>query len=137
MTTEPNFEELPSYIAKKGEEFMSNGQIKHFIHKLNVWREQLVFEAENTINHIQEDSTPVAETNDIATIEEEFAREPRTRDRERKLSTDIVETLHIIDSGDYGYCKTCGIEIGLERLEARPTADQCIDCKTISEKKEI
>jgi DnaK suppressor protein len=92
MTAEPNFEEIPSYIAKKGEEFMSNGQLKHFIHKLNVWREQLVFEAENTINHIQEDSAPVA---------------------------------------------TCGIEIGLERLEARPTADQCIDCKTISEKKEI
>ena len=137
MTTEPNFEEVPSYIAKKGEEFMNNGQIKHFVHKLNVWREQLVYEAENTINHIQEDSAPVADTNDRATIEEEFALELRTRDRERKLISKIDKTLHVIDMGEYGYCKTCGIEIGLKRLEARPTADQCIDCKTISEKKEI
>ena len=137
MTTEPNFEEVPSYIAKKGEEFMNNGQIKHFVHKLNVWREQLVYEAENTINHIQEDSSPVADKNDRATIEEEFALELRTRDRERKLISKIDKTLHVIDMGEYGYCKTCGIEIGLKRLEARPTADQCIDCKTISEKKEI
>ena len=137
MTTEPNFNEIPAYIPKKGEDFMSKGQIKHFIHKLNVWRDQLVYEAENTINHIQEDSTPVADINDRATIEEEFALELRTRDRERKLINKIDKTLHMIDMGDYGYCKTCGIEITLQRLEARPTADQCIDCKTISEKKEI
>ena len=116
---------------------MSNGQLKHFIHKLNVWRDQLVYEAENTINHIQEDSALVADINDRATIEEEFALELRTRDRERKLISKIDKTLHIIDMGEYGYCKTCSIEIGLKRLEARPTADQCIDCKTISEKKEI
>ncbi len=116
---------------------MNNGQLKHFIHKLNVWREQLVYEAENTINHIQEDSAPVADINDRATIEEEFTLELRTRDRERKLISKIDKTLHIIETGEYGYCKTCGIEISLERLEARPTADQCIDCKTISEMKEI
>jgi DnaK suppressor protein len=116
---------------------MSKGQLKHFIYKLNVWRDQLVYEAENTINHIQEDSAPVADINDRATIEEEFALELRTRDRERKLINKIDKTLHTIDIGDYGYCKTCGIEITLKRLEARPTADQCIDCKTISEKKEI
>ena len=72
MTTEPNFE-IPAYIPQKDEDFMSQGQLKHFIHKLDVWRNQLVFEAENTINHIQEDSTPVADINDRATIEEEFA----------------------------------------------------------------
>lgn len=137
MTTEPNFEEIPAYIPKKDEEFMSQDQLKHFIDKLGVWRDQLVFEAENTINHIQEDSTPVADINDRATIEEEFALELRTRDRERKLIGKIDKTLHLIEMGDYGYCKTCGIEISLQRLEARPTADQCIDCKTISEKKEI
>ena len=85
MITEPNFNEIPAYIPKKGEDFMSKGQLKHFIHKLNVWRDQLVFEAENTINHIQEDSAPVSDNNDRATIEEEFALELRTRDRERKL----------------------------------------------------
>ena len=137
MIAEPNFEEIPAYIPQKDEEFMNQGQLEHFIHKLGVWRNQLVFEAENTINHIQEDSTPVADINDRATIEEEFALELRTRDRERKLIAKIDKTLHLIDMGDYGYCKTCGIEITLQRLEARPTADQCIDCKTISEKKEI
>ena len=124
-------------FPKSVKNLCQNGQIKHFIHKLNVWRDQLVFEAENTINHIQEDSAPVADINDRATIEEEFALELRTRDRERKLINKIDKTLHTIDKGDYGYCKTCGIEITLQRLEARPTADQCIDCKTISEKKEI
>ena len=137
MTTEPNFNEIPSYIVKKGEDFMSDGQLKHFIHKLNVWRDQLVFEAENTITHIKEDSAPVADINDRATIEEEFALELRTRDRERKLISKIDKTLHIMDIGEYGYCNTCGVEIALNRLEARPTADQCIDCKTVSEKKEI
>ena len=72
LMTDPNFDEIPAYIPKKGEEFMSSGQLKHFIHKLNVWRDQLVSEAESTINHIQEDSTPVADINDRATIEEEL-----------------------------------------------------------------
>ena len=102
MTTEPNFNEIPAYIPKKSEDFMSDGQIKHFVHKLNVWRNQLVFEAENTINHIQEDSAPVADINDRATIEEEFALELRTRDRERKLINKIDKTLHIMDIGEYG-----------------------------------
>ena len=95
MTSEPNFNEIPAYIPKKGEKFMSKGQLKHFIHKLNVWRDQLVYEAENTINHIQEDSTPVADDSDRATIEEEFAIELRTRDRERKLINKNMEYLHI------------------------------------------
>ena len=100
MTTEPNFNEILAYIPKKGEEFMSKGQQKHFIHKLNVWREQLVFEAENTINHIQEDSAPVADINDRATIEEEFALELRTRDRERKLINKIDKI--IVTFNEYG-----------------------------------
>jgi len=137
MTSEPNFDEILSYVPKKNEEFMSTGQIEHFVNKLNVWRAQLVFEAETTINHIQEDSAPVSDDNDRATIEEEFALELRTRDRERKLINKIDKTLHLIVTGDYGYCKTCGIEIALNRLEARPTADQCIDCKTVEERKEI
>ncbi len=137
MTQEPNFDEFKDYTPKKGEDFMSENQLKHFVDKLNVWREQLVLEAESTINHIQENSSPVADINDRATIEEEFALELRTRDRERKLINKIDKTLHLIELGDYGYCKTCGIEIALNRLEARPTADQCIDCKTVEERKEI
>ena len=74
--------------------------------------------------------------NDRATQEEEFALALRTRDRERKLIRKIDKSIAEIDSGDYGFCETCGVEIGLRRLEARPTATQCIDCKTLSEIKE-
>lgn len=135
--SEPNFQDIPAYKPAKDEEFMSEGQIAHFKAKLNAWRDQLINDAESTITHIQEDSSQVADINDRATLEEEFALELRTRDRERKLISKIEKTLHLIELGDYGYCKTCGIEISLERLEARPTADECIDCKTIAERKEI
>ena len=135
--SEPDFENIPAYKPAKNEEFMSSGQVDHFKSKLNSWKDQLVSDAESTITHIQEDSNQVADINDRATLEEEFALELRTRDRERKLITKIEKTLHLIELGDYGYCKTCGAEISLVRLEARPTADECIDCKTIAEKKEV
>ena len=135
--SEPDFQDIPAYKPTKNEDFMSVGQIDHFKAKLNAWMSQLISDAESTINHIQEDSNQVADINDRATLEEEFALELRTRDRERKLIAKIEKTLHIIELGDYGYCKTCGAEISLVRLEARPTADECIDCKTIAERKEV
>jgi len=58
------------------------------------------------------------------------------RDRERRLIKKITETIAKIDSGDYGYCESCGVEIGLERLQARPTANLCVECKTIEEIRE-
>ena len=132
-----DYQNLPDYSPKANEEFMSAEQLNHFKAKLGVWRDQLVDDAESTITHIQEDATQVADINDRATLEEEFALELRTRDRERKLISKIDRTLHTIEMGDYGYCKTCGAEIALVRLEARPTADECIDCKTIAEKREV
>ncbi|HIM54136.1 MAG TPA: RNA polymerase-binding protein DksA [Gammaproteobacteria bacterium] len=135
--SEPDFQDIPAYKPAKNEEFMSAGHIEHFQIKLNTWRKQLISDAESTITHIQEDSNQVADINDRATLEEEFALELRTRDRERKLISKIEKTLHIIELGDYGYCKTCGAEISSVRLEARPTADECIDCKTIAERKEV
>ncbi|HIF47716.1 RNA polymerase-binding protein DksA [Candidatus Thioglobus sp.] len=135
--SQTDYQNLPNYSPKANEEFMSADQLNHFKAKLGVWRDQLVDDAESTINHIQEDSTQVADINDRATLEEEFALELRTRDRERKLIAKIDKTLHTIEMGDYGYCKTCGAEIALVRLEARPTADECIDCKTIAEKREV
>tara|TARA_B100001079_G_scaffold252771_1_gene246153 strand:+ start:389 stop:799 length:411 start_codon:yes stop_codon:yes gene_type:complete len=135
--SKPSFGDILDYKQAKNEGFMSESQLDHFKNKLNAWRDQLVRDAKSTINHIQEDSTQVADINDRATLEEEFALELRTRDRERKLISKIDKTLHIIEVGDYGYCKTCGAEIALVRLEARPTADECIDCKTIAEKKEV
>jgi DnaK suppressor protein len=135
--SEPDFQDIPAYKPTKNEDFMSVDQTAHFKAKLNAWMNQLISDAESTINHIQEDSNQVADINDRATLEEEFALELRTRDRERKLIGKIEKTLHIIELGDYGYCKTCGAEISLVRLEARPTADECIDCKTIAERKEV
>ncbi len=135
--SDPDFQDIPAYKLGKNEEFMSSAQLEHFKNKLTKWKEQLINDAESTINHIQEDSQQVADDNDRATLEEEFALELRTRDRERKLISKIDKTLHTIELGDYGYCKTCGAEISLQRLEARPTADECIDCKTVAEKREV
>ena len=74
--------------------------------------------------------------NDRATQESEFSLELRARDRERKLIKKIDEALKEIESGSYGFCESCGIEIGIRRLEARPTATLCIDCKTLDEIRE-
>jgi DnaK suppressor protein len=133
----PDFQDIKNYKPSKNEEFMNPKQLSHFKKKLTIWRNQLVNDAKSTINHIQEDSNKVADIIDRATLEEEFALEFRTRDRERKLINKIDKTLHEIELGNYGYCKTCGAIISLLRLEARPTASECIDCKTIAEKKEI
>lgn len=124
------------YQEKPGEEYMSDEQYAHFQKILEAWRDQLRAEVDRTMSHMQDEAANFPDPVDRASQEEEFALELRTRDRERKLIKKIEKTLGLIESGDFGYCKTCGIEIGIRRLEARPTADQCIDCKTLSEIKE-
>lgn len=124
------------YQPAAEEEYMNNAQLAHFRKILLDWKEQLISEAESTKSYIQDESTAMPDINDRATQEEEFALALRTRDRERKLIRKIDKSIAEIDSGDYGFCETCGVEIGLRRLEARPTATQCIDCKTLSEIKE-
>lgn len=135
IQTERDFVFKP-YQLIEGEEYMNDVQSEHFRNILIAWKEQLLSEAESTKSYIQDESTAMPDINDRATQEEEFALALRTRDRERKLIRKIDKSLADIDSGDYGFCQTCGIEIGLRRLEARPTATQCIDCKTLSEMKE-
>ncbi len=93
-------------------------------------------EVDRTVNHLQEDATNFADPSDRASQEEEFSLELRTRDRERKLINKIGKAMDTIDEDDYGYCNACGVEIGIRRLEARPTATLCIDCKTLAEIKE-
>ena len=93
-------------------------------------------EVDRTVHHMQDDAANFPDPNDRATQEEEFALELRTRDRERKLIKKINESLSDLDAGTYGYCETCGVEIGVKRLEARPTATLCIDCKTLDEIRE-
>lgn len=124
------------YQPAAEEEYMNDTQLAHFRKILLDWKEQLISEAESTKSYIQDESTAMPDINDRATQEEEFALALRTRDRERKLIRKIDKSIAEIDSGDYGFCETCGVEIGVRRLEARPTATQCIDCKTLSEIKE-
>ena len=124
------------YKEKAGEEYMNPKQATHFRQLLLNWRRELMEEVDRTVHHMQDDAANFPDPNDRATQEEEFALELRTRDRERKLIKKINESLAALDAGTYGYCEMCGIEIGIKRLEARPTATLCIDCKTLDEIRE-
>jgi len=124
------------YTEKKGEDYMGAEQTEHFREILNAWKRDLMEEVDRTVHHMQDEASNFPDPSDRASQEEEFALELRTRDRERKLIRKIDEAILSLDSGDYGYCDVCGIEIGVRRLEARPTATQCIDCKTLDEIKE-
>lgn len=124
------------YVAKKGEEYMNPKQQAHFRKILEDWKAELSRDIDNTVHAMQEEATLFADPNDRASQESDMALELRNRDRERKLIKKIDETIGKIESGDYGYCESCGVEIGLKRLEARPTATLCIDCKTLDEIRE-
>ena len=127
---------IAPYQPKKNEEYMSEGQLEHFRQILLAWKEELMSEVDRTLNTMQDENTALPDVNDRAAQKEEFANELRTRDRERKLIRKIEQSIEAIKNDDYGFCETCGIEIGLRRLEARPTATLCIDCKTLAEIKE-
>ena len=127
---------ISSYKGRKGEKYMSAAMKKHFNSVLIEWREHLREEMQKTFDHLKNKGESYADPIDRASQEEEFAFELRTRDRERKLINKIAGSLEQIKQDDYGYCYACGIEIGVKRLEARPTATHCIDCKTLDEIKE-
>lgn len=124
------------YKRRSGEDYMNASQVEHFRSLLKNWMYELMEEVDRTVHHMQDEASNFPDPNDRATQEEEFALELRTRDRERKLIKKINDALLSLDSGDYGYCEICGVEIGIQRLEARPTATLCIDCKTLDEIKE-
>jgi len=124
------------YKEKKGEEYMNEKQVEHFRKILNGWKSELMEEVDRTVDHMKDDAANFPDPADRASQEEEFSLELRTRDRERKLIKKIDDSITMLDAGDYGYCETCGVEIGIRRLEARPTASQCIDCKSLDEIKE-
>ena len=130
------FKNFNPYKVKKNEVFMSDGQLDHFRQILLSWKQELMEEVDRTMNHMQEEAINYPDPTDRAAQEEEFSIELKTRDRERRLIKKIDQTIDRIDQEDYGYCDTCGIEIGLRRLEARPTANQCIDCKSHDELRE-
>ena len=124
------------YPETKGEEYMSEQMRAHFTGILNKWKLELMQEVDRTVHHMQDEAANFPDPADRASQEEEFSLELRARDRERKLIKKIDETLQLIEDNDYGGCDSCGVEIGIRRLEARPTATLCIDCKTLAEIKE-
>ena len=124
---------IKPYALKKNEKYMNAKQKQHFKDILASWKEQLQIEQDRTADKIQKNVSHFPDESDRATHEEEFTLELRTRERERRLLSKISESIEDLKSDDYGYCASCGIEIGIRRLEARPTATRCIDCKTIEE----
>lgn len=130
------FNNFEPYKPKRGEKYMNETQRAHFKGILLNWKSDLMQEVDRTVSHMKDEAANFPDPADRATQEEEFSLELRTRDRERKLIKKIDSTMELIDQNDYGYCEACGVEIGIQRLEARPTATQCIDCKTLAEIKE-
>ncbi len=127
---------ISSYQGRKGEKYMSAAMKKHFLAVLIDWREHLKEEMQKTFDHLKNKGESYADPIDRASQEEEFAFELRTRDRERKLINKIGVSIEKVKQDDYGWCDSCGDEIGVKRLEARPTATHCIHCKTLDEIKE-
>lgn len=127
---------ITPYQETEGEEYMNEKQLAHIEQILLAWRQSLMEEVDRTVTHMKDEAANFPDPSDRASQEEEFSIELRTRDRERKLIKKIEDALERLRNDDFGYCEACGIEIGLKRLEARPTATLCIDCKTLSEIKE-
>ena len=125
-----------TYKPKAKEKYMSAAMKRYFNQILVNWREDLREEMQKTFEHLKDKGEKPADDLDRASQEEEFAFELRTRDRERKLINKIASAIELIKQDDYGYCESCGVNIGIKRLEARPTATHCIDCKTLDEIKE-
>ena len=128
--------QLPPYVAKKGEQYMNKKQYDHFRAILEQLKREMMGDIDRTVHTMQDEATVFADPNDRASQESDIALELRNRDRERKLIKKVDESIKRIDDGDYGFCDSCGVEIGLKRMEARPTATLCIDCKTLEEHRE-
>ena len=120
---------IAPYKPRRGEEYMSDQQLKHFRNILSAWKRELMYEVDRTVHHMQDEAANFPDPNDRATQESEFGLELRTRDRERKLLRKIDSALIRIDEGSYGFCDETGEEIGLKRLEARPVATLCLEAQ--------
>lgn len=136
MAEELLHKQFAAYVLAAGEEYMSEQQLAHFRTMLETVKQELSEDIDRTVHTMQDEATVFADPNDRASQESDIALELRNRDRERKLIKKIDEAIGRINSGEYGYCDSCGVEIGLKRLEARPTATMCIDCKTLEEMRE-
>jgi DnaK suppressor protein len=127
---------ITPYAVKAREKYMAPSQVEHFRNILLAWKANLLYEVSKTIHLMQDENINHPDPNDRASQETDMSLELRNRDRERKLLKKIDSTIARVDNDDYGWCDRCGIEIGIRRLEARPTAELCVDCKTLNEIKE-
>ncbi len=128
--------EFTPYQPAAGEAYMNEHQRVHFRKILDAWKQQLMQDVDTTVGHLKEEAVFYADPVDRASQEEGFNLELRTRDRERRLIKKIEQSLDLLNTGEYGFCEDCGADIGIRRLEARPTAVKCIDCKTFQEIRE-
>lgn len=131
-----SYTDFKPYEASEGEEYMNSDQLKHFRGILSSWKHELMEKVDETVHHMQDESGNIPDPNDRASQESDFTMELRTRDRERRLIKKIESSIKHLDDGEYGFCGNCGENIGIRRLEARPTAELCIDCKTLDEIRE-
>tara|TARA_B100001079_G_scaffold76994_1_gene66233 strand:+ start:247 stop:690 length:444 start_codon:yes stop_codon:yes gene_type:complete len=129
-------QEFTPYVPAEDEEYMNEAQRNHFRGLLVQWKRELMEEVDRTMHHMKDEAANFPDPTDRASQESEFSLELRTRDRERKLIRKIDEAIGRVDRDDYGFCDTCGLEIGIRRLEARPTATLCVDCKSLDEIRE-
>ncbi|QJC36125.1 RNA polymerase-binding protein DksA [Enterobacteriaceae endosymbiont of Donacia cincticornis] len=128
-----SFAGVSPYKLKPNEKYMNKKQLLHFKKILESWKKKINKKINNTVTYIKDGTSNFPDPIDRATQEEEFNLELRNRDRERRLIKKIEITLKKFNTKNFGYCDCCEIEIGLKRLEAQPTANLCIDCKTLAE----
>jgi DnaK suppressor protein len=126
----------PELLAMPEDEYMNDKQIEFFRVKLTGLKDDLLSNADETTEHLREDTSIVPDPADRATIEEEHALELRTRDRERKLLKKIAQSLARLDNGEYGFCDETGEPIGVARLLARPTATLSLEAQQRRELKQ-
>ena len=124
------------YRPTEKEPFMNERQKEYFRQKLAIWREDILKEAKDTLQHLQDENVNHPDLADRASSETDRAIELRARDRQRKLINKIDAALHRIDDGTYGYCEETGEPIGIKRLEARPIATLSVEAQERHERRE-
>jgi DnaK suppressor protein len=124
------------YRPTEKEPFMNERQKEYFRQKLAIWRDDILKEAKDTLQHLQDENQNHPDLADRASSETDRAIELRARDRQRKLINKIDAALHRLDDGSYGYCEESGEPIGLKRLEARPIATLSVEAQERHERRE-
>jgi DnaK suppressor protein len=129
-------EKTKNYRPSDKEPFMNERQREHFRNKLLAWKEEILKEAKDTLQHLQDENQNHPDLADRASSETDRAIELRARDRQRKLIAKIDAALARIDDGTYGYCEETGEPISLKRLEARPIATLSVEAQERHERRE-